>query len=267
MRRGKVIFIKTLIPGIVKQTIDINCDLGEGMANDEALMKFISSANIACGKHAGSADFAKRIIDLCLQSNVAIGAHPSFDDPHNFGRTEMKIPDDELYDLILSQIQWLDEHARLAGTNLVHVKPHGALYNLASRDAQIAAVIVEAIVDYNEQLVLFGLSGSHLINEGKKAGLKIANEVFADRTYQDNGSLTPRSQPEAMINDVDQMEKHVLQLINGKVVSVSGKIMTIEADTICIHGDHSWSVLFAERLTVLLENLQFAKRSFADTRT
>ena len=252
----------------MKQTIDINCDLGEGLDNDEALMKFITSANIACGKHAGNGEVAKRTIDLCLPNNVAIGAHPSFDDPYNFGRKEMKLPDDALYDLILSQIQWLDEHARLAGTNLVHVKPHGALYNVAARDAQIAAVIVKAIVDYNDRLVLFGLSGSHLIHEGKKAGLKVANEVFADRTYQDDGSLTSRSQPEAMITDVDKMEKHVLQiLLDGTVTSVNGKTTPIIADTICIHGDHQWSVTFAERLNDLLEDLQFAKRSFADTRT
>ena len=151
----------------MKYKIDINCDLGEGMENDETLMRFISSANIACGFHAGDEGTMKRTIGLCLEHKVKIGAHFSFDDKLNFGRTEINLPDEDLYSLVTTQIFLMDDAAKEAGGKLVHVKPHGALYNMAARDPAISAVIVKAIKDFNDELILFGLSGSHLISEGK----------------------------------------------------------------------------------------------------
>jgi UPF0271 protein len=231
----------------LKNKIDINCDLGEGMANDALLMPFISSANIACGYHAGDSDTMKRTIDLCVQYNVAIGAHPSFDDRAHFGRAEMKLTNDQLYDLVFSQIQLMDDSAKSTGSKLVHIKPHGALYNMASRDPEIACILVKAVKDFNDQLMVIGLSGSCLINEARKAGLKVANEVFADRTYTDNGQLTPRTQVNALIENVQELKKHILLMIkSGKVSTTNGKQIPLEIDTICIHGDGPHAVAFAE---------------------
>ncbi len=233
--------------------MDINCDLGEGMANDDTLMHFISSANIACGFHAGDADIINSTIDLCLKYKVNIGAHFSFDDKHNFGRTEMKLSGDQLYELVSSQIQIINDATLDAGGKLIHVKPHGALYNMAARDQGMANIIVKAVKDFNDQLTLFGLSGSHLISEGKRIGLKVANEVFADRTYQDNGELTPRSQMNALIGNVQELKKHVLLMVrSGKINSINGKQIPVDCDTICIHGDGVHAVKFAEALHQLL---------------
>lgn len=237
----------------MKNKIDINCDLGEGMENDEALMHFISSANIACGFHAGDVNTIQKTINLCLKYNVKIGAHFSFDDKHNFGRTEMKLSDDHLYQLVSTQIRLMDDASNAAGGKLVHVKPHGALYNMASQDPVLSAVIVKAIQDFNDDLILFGLSGGHLISEGKRAGLKIANEVFADRTYQENGQLTPRSQKNAMIDNVHELKKHVMWMVrSGLVHSTKGHPIPVEIDTICIHGDGPYAVDFAKKIHELL---------------
>lgn len=229
--------------------IDINCDLGEGMMSDEAIMPFINSASIACGYHAGNEDSMKRTVELALKHNVLIGAHPSFMDRENFGRTDIRLPLAEVYDLVSKQIQLLSEIAISFGATLHHVKPHGALYNMAARARPLAAVIALAVKDADEKLKLYGLSGSHLINEAKKIGLKPASEVFADRTYQDNGFLTSRLKQGALISDIDKALQQILQMIKeGTVTTISGKTIPIVAETICVHGDNEYALEFAKAI-------------------
>jgi len=231
------------------KTIDINCDMGEGIGNDELIMPFISSANIACGYHAGDENTMKETAALCIKHNVSIGAHPSFFDMENFGRVEMKLSPDEIYNLVVKQIKLLDEIVKAAGSELKHVKPHGALYNMAARNAQLAAIISLAVKDVNPKLILFGLSGSHLIKQGKNIGLKTASEVFADRTYLDSGNLTPRHLPGALIESADKSLAQVFQMINeGTVTTLSGKKIPMLADTVCIHGDSAHAVEFAKAI-------------------
>lgn len=228
---------------------DFNCDMGEGIGNDEAIMPYITSANISCGFHAGNGDTIRHAMGLAIKHNIRIGAHPSFRDKENFGRKEMHIGHDKLYAIILEQLIKIDLIAKEKGTTLHHVKPHGALYNMAAKDVEIATTIALAIKDFNETLILYGLSGSHLIREGKTLGLPIANEVFADRTYQDDGSLTLRSQNNALIESEEQCIQQVLQMIKqGTVTTISGKIIPIIADTICIHGDGSHALSFAKKI-------------------
>jgi UPF0271 protein len=229
--------------------IDINCDMGEGIGNDEAIMPFISSASIACGYHAGDKDTMKKTVELAMRHNVSIGAHPSLMDRENFGRTDIRLPLSEVYDLVAKQIQLLDDIAKTFGAKLHHVKPHGALYNMAARAKPLASVIALAVKDVDEKLKLYGLSNSYLIRETKKIGLKAVNEVFADRAYQDNGRLVSRSKPGALINDTDEVVQRVLQMINeGTVTALSGKIIPVIAETICIHGDGEHAVVFAKIL-------------------
>ncbi|HTM91550.1 MAG TPA: 5-oxoprolinase subunit PxpA [Flavisolibacter sp.] len=228
---------------------DLNCDMGEGIGNDEAIMPYITSANISCGFHAGNGDTIRESIALALRHNVRIGAHPSFRDKENFGRKEMHLGQDKLYAIVLEQLIKMDLIAKEKGAKLYHVKPHGALYNMAAKDAGIAGTIALAIKDFNEDLVLYGLSNSCLISEGKALGLQTANEVFADRTYQEDGSLTPRSQEDALIEDEEQCLQQVMQMIKqGTVTAISGKNIPIAADTICIHSDGKHAVSFAKKI-------------------
>jgi UPF0271 protein len=228
---------------------DINCDMGEGIGKDELLMPFISSANIACGYHAGDAATIKDTIELCIKYNVSIGVHPSFYDRDNFGRMEMYLPVDDLYDLILQQLIIFKKAADSLDQKITHVKPHGALYNMSVKDAGMANVIAKAIRDFDSSLVLFGLSGSHSISEAKAIGLKTASEAFADRTYQDDGSLTPRSQPNALIEDAGKAVQQVLQMVKEKTVTtVSGKIIPVVAETICIHSDGKHATVLAKTI-------------------
>ena len=228
---------------------DLNCDMGEGMGNDEAIMPYITSANISCGFHAGNGDTIRHTMALAIKHKVHIGAHPSFRDKENFGRKEMHLPPDKLYAIVLEQLIKMDLIAREKGTVLHHVKPHGALYNMASRDAETAAIIAQAIKDFKEDLILYGLSNSCLISEAKSLGLKTANEVFADRTYQDDGSLTPRLQANALIEDEEQCIRQVMQMVKeGTVTTTCGKVIPVTADTICIHGDGKHAVRFARKI-------------------
>lgn len=230
-------------------TIDINCDTGEGVGNDEQLMPFISSANIACGKHAGDADTMRQTVLLAQKYNVKIGAHPSFDDKKNFGRTEMNLSDAELYALVFTQIEELKKICSSIGAQLHHVKPHGGLYNLSARDTRTAATIAHAIKDFDSNLILFGLSESLSIREAQKLNLKTASEVFADRTYQDDGLLTSRKEPNAIIESESESLSQVLEMIErGFVTSVSNKKIKIQTDTICIHGDGAHAVTFAKKI-------------------
>jgi 5-oxoprolinase (ATP-hydrolysing) subunit A len=229
--------------------VSINCDLGEGMNNDALIMPFISSANIACGYHAGDEKTIWRTIELAVQYKVNVGAHVSFLDKSNFGRQEMDLPATEIYELVQQQLIILKELADSFDVKLNHAKPHGALYNMSARDAAIAKSIANAIKDFDGSLILYGLSGSHSVSEAKSVGLKTASEVFADRTYRDDGSLTHRSQPNALIGDAEQVVKQVLQMINeGTVTTVSGKKIPIVAETICIHGDGKHAVEFAKAI-------------------
>ncbi|HWR33906.1 MAG TPA: 5-oxoprolinase subunit PxpA [Chitinophagaceae bacterium] len=229
--------------------VDINCDMGEGIGNDQLIMPFINSASIACGYHAGDENTMKKTVELAMKFKVAVGAHPSFSDRENFGRTDMRLPLQEVYDLVTKQIHILSEIALTAGTQLHHVKPHGALYNMAARAKPLAAVIALAVKDVNEKLILYGLSGSHLIKEAKKIGLKSASEVFADRTYQDDGRLTHRTKAGALITETDSVVQQVLRMIKeGTALSVNGKIVPIVAETICIHGDGEHAVEFAKAI-------------------
>lgn len=229
--------------------IDLNCDMGEGIGHDALIMPYITSASIACGFHAGDVNAMYDTIELAVKHNVSVGAHVSYMDKTNFGRTEMNLPHEEVYELVAQQLILLKEITDLFNIQLTHVKPHGALYNQSARDAALAKTIARAVKDFDQQLILFGLSGSHSAREAELLGLKTFSEVFADRSYQDDGSLTARSQPGALIEDVSEAIKQVLQMINeGTVTTVSGKTIPIKAQTICIHGDGIHAVQFAKAI-------------------
>ena len=230
-------------------TIDLNCDMGEGIGNDAFVMPFISSANIACGFHAGDMDTMKRTVELALQHHVAIGAHPGFDDKANFGRTEMQLSSKQLFDLITQQIFILQNICTELGATIHHIKPHGALYNMAATNAEMSKTIALAIQSINKNFILYGLSGSEMIAQANAIGLKTASEVFADRTYQNDGTLTSRKRINALIEDENISIAQVLQMIQQQMVTtVSNNNINIKADTICIHGDGKHAVDFAKRI-------------------
>jgi UPF0271 protein len=223
--------------------------MGEGMDNDALIMPYILSANIACGYHAGDEETMRDTLELATRYGVTVGAHVSFPDRENFGRKEMQLPANEIHDIIIKQLESLNKVAGSMGIKLVHVKPHGALYNMSARNKDLAATVANAVREYDPSLVLFGLSNSHSITEAKQLGLKTASEVFADRTYRDDGSLTPRSQPGALIEDMDKALQQVMQMINkGTVTTSSGKEIPILTETICIHGDGKHAALFARAI-------------------
>jgi UPF0271 protein len=227
-------------------SIDINCDLGEGLDNDEQIMQFISSANIACGYHAGDEASIRKAIQLAKQHGVSIGAHPGFADKENFGRKEISLPGNGFYELVREQLVLFKRILEQEGGILHHVKAHGALYNMAAANPTIAVAIAEAVRDFDASLIFYGLSGSCMLTEVQKLNLKVASEVFADRTYQENGSLTPRSHENALLDDVDLVARQALLMAKEKkVMATNGKKIPVIADTICIHGDGSKAVAFA----------------------
>ena len=239
--------------------IDLNCDMGEragnsGYNHDEVLMQYVTSVNIACGFHAGDAAVMHQTVAAAIKNNLAIGAHPGLQDLQGFGRRNIIITPKEAYQITLYQIGALSAFVRAAGGTLNHVKPHGALYNMAAVDTALAEAIADAIADFDNSLILYGLSGSKLIYAGKQKGLKTASEVFADRTYQANGLLTPRSEPGAMITDPEAAVKQVISIIkNGFVYSTDNAKVSVAADTICIHGDNEHSVEFAKTVSLSLK--------------
>lgn len=234
-------------------TVDLNCDMGEGMGNEELIMPYISSANIACGYHAGNTEIMKQVIELAQKHHVAIGAHPSFRDTANFGRTELHLPLGEIYDLVKEQISIIKKIADELGASIHHVKPHGALYNMAARASKIAAVIALAVKDSDEDLILYG--SGRLVTEAGKIGLKSASEVFADRTYQDNGVLTSRKNPDALISDEAKSVQQVLEMVKkGTVTTISGKSIPKKAETICMHGDNENAVALIKAIHATLKN-------------
>jgi UPF0271 protein len=239
--------------------VDLNCDMGEGygtyrIGNDEAIFPYITSANVACGFHAGDAAVMKRTVRLAMSYGVAIGAHPGLPDLQGFGRREMALSPEEAYDLVVYQIGALFGFVRSEGGILHHVKPHGALYNMAAVNADLAEAIAEAVYKVDPSLVLYGLSGSELITAGLRAGLGVANEVFADRTYQSDGTLTPRRLSNALITDEDVAVTQSLRMIKeGVVTATNGADIPIKADTICLHGDGKDAAEFAAKMHVLFK--------------
>jgi UPF0271 protein len=234
--------------------IDLNCDLGEGIGNEASIMPFISSANIACGYHAGDEKTMWNTVELCIKNKVAIGAHPSFLDKENFGRIEKQLDEQEIYELVTQQLVIIDEICNDLDTSFIHVKPHGALYNLSAKDKKVAKIIARAVKDFNHELVLFGLSGSHSVKEAEKLGLKTCSEVFADRSYMDDGSLMPRSQAGALIEDSAKAVHQALQMaVKGTVTTATGKNIKLKAETICLHGDGKHATEFAQAINEALK--------------
>jgi len=250
------------------KTIDLNSDLGESfgaytIGNDQEVLKYISSANIACGFHAGDHNVMLETVKTAAELGVGIGAHPGFPDLAGFGRREMKLSPKEIYNLVVYQVGAIQGAAKACGTYVQHVKPHGALYNMASKDSAIAEAIATAVHAVDSKLVLFGLAGSELVRAGEKVGLSVAQEVFSDRTYQADGTLTPRSQANAMIHDVTVAVDRVIRMIQeGKVTAVDGTDINIQADTICVHGDEPEALQFVQQLRERLQAEQINIQNF-----
>lgn len=235
-------------------TIDLNADVSEGCGQDDKLLTIVSSANICCGLHAGSPSEMLKTLKLAKQQGVRVGAHPSFDDRANFGRTNHELPDDEIKAVLLYQLGAIQSLCDWVGVSLDYVKPHGALYNQAAKDAHLANVIVETIKGFNPKLAIMGLSGSELIKAAQQHGIVAESEVFADRRYEENGALVARSQPNAVIDNDDEALAQVLQMIkDSSVTSVNGKTIKVQADSICLHGDSEHAVQFAKRIQAELQ--------------
>ncbi len=243
--------------------IDLNCDLGEGAGHDAELMPLITSASIACGIHAGDGGTMRLAVELALRHGVAIGAHPSLNDRAHFGRRELPVAPEEMHLLVLTQTRLLQIIARQCGARVAHVKPHGALYNMAARDAALAAAVAAAVHEADPKLILFGRAGSELIKAGQARGLRVAQEVFADRTYQADGSLTARTMPGALIEDANAAVAQVRSMVrDGVVTATDGSRVPITADTVCLHGDGSNPVFFANRLRTELRKAMIEFKAF-----
>ncbi|MBL5912946.1 5-oxoprolinase subunit PxpA [Enterobacter asburiae] len=229
--------------------IDLNADLGEGSRADAELMTLVTSVNIACGFHAGDAQTMLESVRNAIKNGVAIGAHPSFPDRENFGRTAMDLPPETVYAQVLYQIGALDVMVRAENSVMRHVKPHGMLYNQAAKDPALAEAIARAVRDCNPQLILVGLAGSELIRAGERLGLTTRQEVFADRGYQPDGNLVPRTQAGALITDEGKALAQTLEMVcAGRVTAVDGTPANVQADTVCLHGDGEHALQFARRL-------------------
>jgi 5-oxoprolinase (ATP-hydrolysing) subunit A len=242
--------------------VDLNCDLGESfgrykLGEQQEILEYVTSANIACGFHAGDPTVMRETVKLAIENGVKIGAHPGLPDLNGFGRRDMNITAQEGYDMVVYQIGALQGFLTRYNETMQHVKPHGALYQMASRDGELAEAIAQAVYDISPSLVLFGLSGSELTKAGEKIGLRTAHEVFADRTYQADGSLTSRSQTDALITDQEHAVAQVLKMVTeGRVNSQQNTEVSLQADTICIHGDGAHALDFAKYIKESLENNQ-----------
>ena len=239
--------------------IDLNADLGEGFGNyvcglDEEIVHYISSANIACGFHASDPLVMDKTVRAAKENQVAVGAHPGFPDLVGFGRRNLQVDPAELKAMVQYQIGALYAFCRARQVPLRHVKPHGAMYNMAARNERLALAIAEGVRELDDSLILVGLSGSLLLSAARQVGLKTASEVFADRGYCSDGTLVPRGQAGDLITQEDVMIERVIKMVKeGTVVSVNGKEIPVEADTVCLHGDGKQAVLFARRLREELE--------------
>ena len=239
--------------------IDINCDMGESfgrweLGEDASVLPFVSSANIACGAHAGDPAVMRRTLQLAKKHGVACGAHPGFADLAGFGRREIPITAGDVRDLVLWQLGALDAIARSEGVRLRHVKAHGALYNMAARDTALAEAIARAVAEYDRTLVFFGLAGSVMLHAGRDAGLTVAAEGFADRSYEPDGSLTPRSVPGSVIHDVGEVVARAVEMVReSRVTTRSGAEIPLQIDTLCVHGDTPGAATLARALRGGLE--------------
>lgn len=240
-------------------SIDLNCDMGESfghweMGCDNEILPSVSSANIACGFHAGDPTTMRKTVKAAIASGVALGAHPGLPDLVGFGRRNMEISPDTAYDIMVVQIGALAAMAASQGGRLRHVKAHGALYNMAVKSKPLAQALAQAVYDVDRSLIFFALASSLMVNVAREIGLQVAEEVFADRSYQRDGSLTPRSRPDAMIEDPHVSIEQVLRMIKeGRVRSTDGDDVPVHADTLCIHGDQPGAVVFAQAIRQALK--------------
>jgi len=234
--------------------ININCDLGESSKlhsteNDPLLLEIVNSANIACGYHAGDKRTMEKTIEISKKNNVSVGAHPSFNDPENFGRKRLNLPPNEIKKLVIDQINILSKIANNNGIEVTHVKPHGALNNMACENYDLAKLISESIIEVNKELIFLVPTGSQMEKAGKKLGMKIAAEIFADRNYEDDGNLVSRSKKNAMITDPEMAKKHVIKMVENQAINCySGKQIPCEIDSICVHGDGESAVNTAKKI-------------------
>jgi len=251
--------------------VDLNCDMGESfgaykLGHDEEILAHVTSANIACGFHAGDPGTMRKTVRLAMEHGVAVGAHPGLQDLVGFGRRRMDISPQEAYDIVVYQIGALWGFVKAEGGSLAHVKPHGELYNMAAKDARLAEAIAEAVYKVDPELILFGLAGSELVKAGQRIGLRTASEVFADRTYQPDGTLTPRREPGAVITDEKQALAQVIRMVKeGKVLTLQQVDMPIRADTICIHGDGPKAAEFARNIRSALTEAGIAVQAVGKT--
>ena len=234
--------------------ININCDLGESSKlhsteNDPLLLEIVNSANIACGYHAGDKITMEKTIEISKKNNVSIGAHPSFNDPENFGRKRIHLSSSEIKKLIIDQIDILSKIANNKGMKVTHVKPHGALNNMACEDYDLAKVISESIIQVNKEIIFLVPAGSQMERVGKKLGMKVAVEIFSDRNYEDDGNLISRKKSNAMITDPEISKKHVIKMVRSQTINCfSGKQIPCEIDSICVHGDEKSAVDTAKKI-------------------
>ena len=239
--------------------ININCDLGEksqhhSIKNDPDLLKIVNSANIACGFHAGDEETMKKTIQISRKNKVSIGAHPSFNDPQNFGRKRHNLPKNEIKKLIIDQYEALQSIAETCDTNVTHIKPHGALNNMACEDLNLSIILAETIFSIDKNLIYLVPTGSKMEEAAKKFNMKIACEIFADRNYEDDGNLVSRDNANAVITDPEKCKKHVLDMVENQSINcLSGKKIKCEIDSICIHGDNIMSLETAKQIKKVLE--------------
>ena len=239
--------------------IDLNCDLGESFGNykiglDDQVIKYVTSANIACGFHASDPLVMEKTVRLAKEAGAAVGAHPGFPDLVGFGRRNMNVSIAELKAMVTYQLGALDAFCRANKVSLQHVKPHGAMYNMAAKDEKMALAIAEAVAEYNPSLILLGLSGSQMLKAAETIGLPFKREVFADRAYEEDGSLVARTKPGAMIEDEDQAISRIIDMIRfGKVRAISGKEIQVEPDSVCLHGDNPKALDFVIKIRKRLE--------------
>ena len=234
--------------------ININCDLGEtskfcSTENDPLLLGIVNSANVACGYHAGDEPTMKKTVEISKKNGVSIGAHPSFNDPENFGRKRLNLPTKDITKLIIDQINILAEIAEKNSMKVTHVKPHGALNNMACENFELANVIAKSIIQANKDLIFLVPTGSEMEKAGKKLNMKVAAEIFADRNYEDNGNLVSRAKPNALITDPEVAKNHVIKMVKNQAINCfSGKQIPCEIDSICVHGDGKSAVSTAKKI-------------------
>lgn len=248
--------------------VDINCDLGESfgrykLGEQEEILRYVTSANIACGFHAGDPSVMRETVELAIKNNVQIGAHPGLPDLNGFGRREMNISWQEAYDLVVYQIGALQGFLMAKGTTMQHVKPHGALYNMAAVNEELADAIAKAVYDVSPDFLLYGLASSQLTAAGGKYGLQTVHEVFADRTYQADGTLTSRTMPNALITDEARAIAQIIEMVKeGTVTSVQQTKVPLQAHSVCVHGDGEHALQFAKRARQELEQQGVSVQAF-----